>query len=168
MLYFLKKLNTRLMPVNRMLSTTQKYAANANTEKITTAVVPGDLDHPGTSLPVQDDDRNPLTAEANLAYDRSGGPRNGRVYMVYTDRPAIDSDDTDIYERYSDDDGTRPGRDRASPDRPASRQSDPALPPSPLAPPEQPVDKFALQAIELWGQTKFCDFFQQWISIPRN
>src|SRR5207253_1203851 len=57
-----------------------------------------------TPIPPQPD--RSIDAEVNLAYDRSGGPRNGRVYMVYTDRPAVDSDDTDIYLRYSDDDGT--------------------------------------------------------------
>jgi hypothetical protein len=47
-----------------------------------------------------------IDAEVNLAYDDSGGPNSGRVYMVYTDRAAVtDMGDTDIYERYSDDDG---------------------------------------------------------------
>ena len=36
-----------------------------------------------------------IDAEANLAWDRSGGPHNGRVYMVYTDRPSTSSVDTD-------------------------------------------------------------------------
>ena len=47
-----------------------------------------------------------IDAEANLAWDRSNGPHNGRVYMVYTDRPDTSSADTDIYVRYSDDNGT--------------------------------------------------------------
>jgi hypothetical protein len=46
-----------------------------------------------------------IDAEANLAWDRSGGPYNGRVYMVYTDRANTSTADTDIYVRYSDDDG---------------------------------------------------------------
>lgn len=45
-------------------------------------------------------------AEVSVAYDTSGGPHTGRVYVVYTDRASVsDMNDTDIYARYSDDDG---------------------------------------------------------------
>jgi len=47
-----------------------------------------------------------IDAEAGLAWDRSGGPFQGRVYLMYTDRPNTSSYDTDIYVRYSDDSGT--------------------------------------------------------------
>jgi hypothetical protein len=47
-----------------------------------------------------------IDAEAGLAWDRSGGPFQGRVYLMYTDRPNTTSYDTDIYLRYSDDNGT--------------------------------------------------------------
>src|ERR1043166_2251314 len=47
-----------------------------------------------------------IDAEAGLAWDRSGGPHNGRVYLMYTDRPNTSSADTDIYVRYSDNNGT--------------------------------------------------------------
>ena len=47
-----------------------------------------------------------IDAEAGLAWDRSGGPFQGRVYLIYTDRPNTTSYDTDIYVRYSDDTGT--------------------------------------------------------------
>jgi hypothetical protein len=46
-----------------------------------------------------------IDAEAGLAWDRSGGPHNGRVYLMYTDRPDTSSADTDIYVRYSDNGG---------------------------------------------------------------
>jgi hypothetical protein len=46
-----------------------------------------------------------IDAEANLAWDKSGGPYNGRVYLVYTDRPSVSSNATTIYVRYSDDNG---------------------------------------------------------------
>ena len=46
-----------------------------------------------------------VDAEATVAYDRSGGPHNGRAYLVYTDSPAVGSANTDIYERFSDDNG---------------------------------------------------------------
>ncbi len=50
-----------------------------------------------------------IDSEANMQYDRSGGAFDGRLYLVYTDAagPPGDAgnDDTDIYVRYSDDDG---------------------------------------------------------------
>jgi len=46
-----------------------------------------------------------VDAESGLAWDRSGGPHNGRVYLVYSKEEKNESDDTNIYVRYSDDDG---------------------------------------------------------------
>jgi len=46
-----------------------------------------------------------VDAEVGLAYDRTGGPRTGRAYVIYTLEHPNESDDTDIYERHSDDDG---------------------------------------------------------------
>jgi hypothetical protein len=46
-----------------------------------------------------------VDAEAGLAYDRSGGPNDGRLYLVYTDEQPDESNDTDILVRTSDDDG---------------------------------------------------------------
>jgi hypothetical protein len=45
-----------------------------------------------------------IDAEAGLAFDRSGGRFNGRVYMVYTDQ-TLGTQNTDIFVRYSDSDG---------------------------------------------------------------
>jgi len=47
-----------------------------------------------------------VDAEANLAYDRSGGAHNGRVYLVYTDAAAAGSSDLNIFVRFSDNDGS--------------------------------------------------------------
>ncbi len=47
-----------------------------------------------------------IDAEAGLAWDRSGGPFQGRLYLMYTDRANTSSLDTDIYLRYSDNSGT--------------------------------------------------------------
>lgn len=44
--------------------------------------------------------------EANLAWDRTNGPRRGRVYLVYTDELVDESSDTEIFVRFSDDNGT--------------------------------------------------------------
>ncbi len=46
-----------------------------------------------------------IDAEMNIAWDRSGGSHNGRVYLVYTDEIPDESNDTDIFLRYSDDSG---------------------------------------------------------------
>ena len=46
-----------------------------------------------------------VDAEPGLAWDRSGGAHTGRVYLVYTLEQKNESDNTDIYVRYSDDNG---------------------------------------------------------------
>ena len=46
-----------------------------------------------------------IDAEANLAWDRSGGPHNGRLYLSYTDETPDESNNTDIVVRHSDDNG---------------------------------------------------------------
>ena len=51
-----------------------------------------------------------VDAEAGLAWDRSGGANNNRVYLVYTDETPAESNDFDIFVRWSNDDGaTWPG-----------------------------------------------------------
>lgn len=46
-----------------------------------------------------------IDAEAGLAFDRSGGPFTGRVYLVYTDEIPVGSANTDVFLRYSDNQG---------------------------------------------------------------
>jgi hypothetical protein len=46
-----------------------------------------------------------VDSETGLAWDRSGGPHTGRVYLVYTDEIPDESGDTDIFVRHSDDGG---------------------------------------------------------------
>src|SRR5438876_3263067 len=46
-----------------------------------------------------------VDAEPGLAWDRTGGPQNGRVYLVYTLEHPNESDDMDIYVRFSDNQG---------------------------------------------------------------
>ena len=55
-------------------------------------------------IPAQPD--RSVDAEANLAWDRSGGPHNGRVYAIWTQESPNESDNTDIMFQYSDDNGT--------------------------------------------------------------
>jgi hypothetical protein len=46
-----------------------------------------------------------VDAEASLAWDRSGGANNGRVYLVYTDEQPDESNNTDIFVRFSTNNG---------------------------------------------------------------
>ena len=55
-------------------------------------------------IPAQPD--RSVDAEANLAWDRSGGPHNGRAYAVWTQESPNESDNMDIMLQYSDDNGT--------------------------------------------------------------
>jgi hypothetical protein len=54
-------------------------------------------------IPAQPD--RSVDAEPGLAWDRTGGPHNGRVYLVYTIEQPNESDNTDIQVRHSDDNG---------------------------------------------------------------
>jgi hypothetical protein len=47
-----------------------------------------------------------VDAEAGLVWDRTGGPHNGRLYLVYLSEEPQESNDTDVQMRYSDDNGT--------------------------------------------------------------
>ncbi len=46
-----------------------------------------------------------IDIEAGLAWDRTGGPHNRRLYFIYTSEEPQESNDTDIQFRYSDDNG---------------------------------------------------------------
>ncbi|OLB45164.1 MAG: hypothetical protein AUH05_03635 [Ktedonobacter sp. 13_2_20CM_53_11] len=54
-------------------------------------------------IPAQPD--RSVDAEPGLAWDRTGGPHNGRVYLVYTLEQPNESNNMDIYVRFSDNDG---------------------------------------------------------------
>lgn len=46
-----------------------------------------------------------VDAEPGLAWDRTGGPHNGRVYLVHTKEQGNETDNTDVFVKYSDDAG---------------------------------------------------------------
>jgi len=46
-----------------------------------------------------------IDAEPGVAWDRTGGPHNGRVYVVYTLEQNNEKDNTGIFVRFSDDNG---------------------------------------------------------------
>src|SRR5262249_18494930 len=95
--------NTGTGPANIFISlnATGSFAANAFTAPtIVTMTNVGFSD----LIPGQDDSLG-VDAEANLAWDRSGGPHNGRVYLAYTDAPTVGSFDTNIWLIFSDNNG---------------------------------------------------------------
>jgi hypothetical protein len=47
-----------------------------------------------------------VDAEANLGWDRTGGPHSGRVHVIWTEEVKNESDNMDVMFQYSDDDGT--------------------------------------------------------------
>jgi hypothetical protein len=55
-------------------------------------------------IPAQPD--RSVDAEPGLAWDRTGGPYQGRVYLVYTFENPNESNSMDIYVRYSNDEGS--------------------------------------------------------------
>src|SRR6266850_2393619 len=59
----------------------------------------------GSFAPLPAQPQRDVDSEAGLAWDSSGGPFNGRLYLVYTDRPSTGSADTDIYVRFSNNNG---------------------------------------------------------------
>jgi hypothetical protein len=77
-------------------------------------------------LPIQPD--RSFDAEANLAWDRSGGPHDGRVYAIWTQEVKNESDDFDIMFQYSDDDGdTWSAPVRLNDDATTNSQGNPAI-----------------------------------------
>ena len=69
-----------------------------------------------------------IDAEANLAWDRTGGAHNGRVYLVWTQEVQNERNNTDIMSQHSDDNGTTwsPAA-RLNDDHTANSQYNPAI-----------------------------------------
>jgi hypothetical protein len=77
-------------------------------------------------IPAQPD--RSIDAEANLAWDRSGGAHNGRAYLVWTQETPNESDNTDIMLQYSDDNGaTWSPAIKVNDDQTANSQYDPSI-----------------------------------------
>lgn len=69
-----------------------------------------------------------VDAEANLAWDRSGGAHNGRLYAVWTQEIGNESNDMDIEAQHSDDSGaTWSPAVRVNDDRTANSQFMPSI-----------------------------------------
>jgi hypothetical protein len=111
--------DTAVGPAGQVLVTYQDQTNGQGGSHIYTALDPDGLGPDGFRVPrllarsrvggfdyiAAQDDRS-IDAEANLAWDRSGGPHSGRVYAIWTQEVKNESDDTDVMFQYSDDDGS--------------------------------------------------------------
>src|SRR6476659_45068 len=69
-----------------------------------------------------------IDAEANLAWDRSGGAHNSRVYLIWTQETPNESDNTDIMLKHSDNNGaTWSPAIKLNDDHTTNSQYDPAI-----------------------------------------
>jgi hypothetical protein len=110
--------DTAVGPGGQVMVTYQKSENGRGGTDIFTAVDTDGLAQAGFNMPVLVDHSrvggfDPIPAqpdrtiddEANLAWDRSGGAHNGRVYLVWTQESPNASHNTDIELQHSDDNG---------------------------------------------------------------
>jgi len=133
--------DTAVGPAGQVVAIYQDHTSGQGGSRIYTAIDPDGLGPAGFSdprllassrvggfdyIPAQPD--RSVDAEANLAWDRSGGPHDGRLYAVWTQEVKNESDNTDVMLQHSDDSGatwTRPVR--LNDDRTANSQFNPAI-----------------------------------------
>jgi hypothetical protein len=133
--------DTAVGPAGQVMVTYQNSTNGQGGADIYTAVDPDGLGSAGFNRPVlvahshvggfdyiaAQPDRS-IDAEANLAWDRSGGAHNGRVYLVWTDENPNESDNTDIELQYSDNNGaTWSHAVRVNDDNTVNSQYDPSI-----------------------------------------
>ena len=110
--------DTAVGPSGQVMVTYQKNESGKGGSDIFTAVDADGLGPAGFNAPVLVDHSgvggiDPIPAqpnrtiddEANLAWDRSGGAHNGRVYLVWTQQSPNSGNNTDIELQHSDDSG---------------------------------------------------------------
>jgi hypothetical protein len=71
----------------------------------TAVTPPAPMTNVGSFNPITPQPNRTIDAEMNIAWDRSGGAHNNRVYLVWTDEIPDGSSDTDIFISYSDNSG---------------------------------------------------------------
>jgi hypothetical protein len=110
--------DTAVGPNGQVMVTYQKSLNGKGGTDIYTAVDPDGLgpagfktpllaahSHVGGFDPIPAQPDRTIDAEPNLAWDRSGGQHNGRAYLVWTQNPPNQKDNTDIELQHSDDNG---------------------------------------------------------------
>jgi hypothetical protein len=133
--------DTAVGPSGQVMVTYQKATNGQGGTDIDTAVDPDGLGPAGFNTPVlvahshvggfdfipAQPDRS-IDAEASLAWDRSSGAHNGRVYLVWTQETPNESDNTDIELQHSDDNGaTWSAPVKLNDDHTRNSQYDPAI-----------------------------------------
>jgi hypothetical protein len=133
--------DTAVGPAGQVMVTYQNSTNGQGGADIYTAVDPDGLGSAGFGKPTKaahslvggfdyiapQPDRS-VDAEANLAWDRSGGAHNGRVYLIWTQEAKNESDNTDIMLQYSDNDGaTWTPAVKLNDDNTANSQYNPAI-----------------------------------------
>ena len=133
--------DTAVGPAGQVMVTYQNTQNGQGGADVYTAVDPDGLGPAGFAKPVKAahshiggfdfipaQPNRSIDVEANLAWDRSGGAHNGRVYLVWTDENPNESDNTDIYLQHSDDNGaTWSPAVRVNDDRTSNSQYDPTI-----------------------------------------
>jgi hypothetical protein len=133
--------DTAVGPNGQVMLTYQKSLNGKGGTDIYTAVDPDGLgplgfntpllvahSHVGGFDPIPAQPDRTIDAEPNLAWDRSGGPHNGRVYLVWVTNPANQKDNTDIVLQHSDDSGaTWSAPVKLNDDHTTNSQYDPAI-----------------------------------------
>jgi hypothetical protein len=131
--------DTAVGPAGQVMLTYQKSTNGKGGTDIYTAVDPDGLgpggfntpllvahSHVGGFDPIPAQPDRTIDAEANLAWDRSGGAHNGRAYLVWTQEGK--QDDTDIMLQHSDDNGaTWSPAVKVNDDQTTNSQYDPAI-----------------------------------------
>src|SRR2546427_2754889 len=110
--------DTAVAPDGQVMVTYQDQTNGQGGSHIYTALDPDGLGPAGVSDPpllarspvggvdyIPAQPHRSVDAEANLAWDKSGGPYEGRVYAVWTQEVRNESDNMDIMLQYSDDNG---------------------------------------------------------------
>jgi hypothetical protein len=133
--------DTAVGPAGQVMVTYQNAVNGQGGANIYTAVDPDGLGPAGFKTPTNvahshvggfdfipaQPDRS-IDAEANLAWDRSGGAHNGRVYLVWTQETPNQSNNDDIMLQHSDDSGaTWSPAVKLNDDHTANSQYDPAI-----------------------------------------
>jgi hypothetical protein len=111
--------DTAVGPNGQVLVTYQDKTGGQHGSRIYTALDPDGLGPAGFNDPrllaqsevggfdyIPAQPNRSIDAEANLAWDRSGGANSGRVYEIWTQETPDESDNTDIMLQHSDDNGT--------------------------------------------------------------
>jgi hypothetical protein len=110
--------DTAVGPAGQVMVTYQNAENGQGGTNIYTAVDPDGLGPSGFGTPtlvthshvggfdfIAPQPNRSVDAEANLAWDRTGGAHNGRVYLIWTQETPNESDNTDIMLQHSDDNG---------------------------------------------------------------